>query len=110
LGITDAQKEALQAKQQEIEASLNEKIAKLRTEAREELFSVLTTEQQAKLKGMIGKPFTFTGGPGGPGFGGGGGFGGRGGDGAPGAPGGRGRRGQRPDGNWSLETGYATGW
>ena len=100
LGITDAQKEQLRTKQEEIEASLNEKIAKLRTEAREELFSVLTTAQQDKLKGMIGKPFTFTGGPGGPpGFGGGGGFGGRGGDGAPGAPGGRGRRGQRPDGN-----------
>ncbi len=100
LGITEAQKEQLQAKQQEIEAALNEKIAKLRTEAREELFKVLTTEQQAKLTAMIGKPFTFTGGPGGPpGFGGGGGFGGRGGEGAPGAPGGRGRRGQRPGGN-----------
>jgi Spy/CpxP family protein refolding chaperone len=104
LGITDAQKEQLQAKQQEIETALREKIAKLQTEARDELFSVLTTEQQAKLKAMIGKPFTFTGGPGGPGgFGGGGfgggGFGGRGGDGGgDGGRGGRGR-GQRPDGN-----------
>ena len=45
---------------------MREKIAKLQTEARDELFSVLTSEQQAKLKAMTGKPFTFTGG----GFGG----------------------------------------
>jgi Spy/CpxP family protein refolding chaperone len=95
LGITDEQKEKLAAKQQEIQAGLQEKIAKLQAEARDELFSVLTSEQQAKLKAMIGKPFTFTAG----GFGGGGGFGtqgGRGGDG-----GGRGRG--RGDGGTRLQ-------
>jgi hypothetical protein len=96
LGITEAQKEQLEAKQREIQAALQEKIAKLQTEAREELFTVLTTEQQAKLKAMTGKPFTFTGG----GFGGG--FGGRGGDGGFGGRGdggGRGRRGRQGDNN-----------
>jgi len=93
LGITAEQKEKLAAKQQEVQAGLQEKIAKLQEEARDELFSVLTSEQQAKLKAMIGKSFTFTGGPGG-GFGGAGGAGGRGGRGGDG--GGRGTRIQRP--------------
>lgn len=88
LGITEEQKEKLAAKQQEIQAGLQEKIAKLQEEARDELFSVLTSEQQAKLKAMIGKSFTFTGG----GFGGGGGgFGGQGGRGGDGGGRGRGR-------------------
>jgi hypothetical protein len=93
LGITEEQKEKLAAKQQEIQAGLQEKIAKLQEEARDELFSVLNPDQQAKLKAMIGKPFTFTGGPGG-GFGGAGGRGGTGGRGGDG--GGRGTRLQRP--------------
>jgi len=41
LGITEEQKEKLAAKQQEIQAGLQEKIAKLQEEARDELFSVL---------------------------------------------------------------------
>jgi Spy/CpxP family protein refolding chaperone len=94
LGITAEQKEKLAAKQQEVQAKLQEKIAKLQEEARDELFSVLSSEQQAKLKAMIGKPFTFTGGPGGGGFGGLGGTGGRGGRGGDG--GSRGTRLQRP--------------
>lgn len=84
LKITDEQKEKLAAKQQEVQAALQEKLAKLQAEARDELFSVLDPTQQAKLKAMIGKPFTFSGGPGGPGGPGagfGGGRGGRGGDG-----------------------------
>jgi Spy/CpxP family protein refolding chaperone len=99
LGITEEQKEKLAAKQQEIQAGLQEKIAKLQEEARDELFSVLTSEQQAKLKAMIGKPFTFTGGGfggGGGGFGGQGGRGGRGGDGGGRGRGDGGTRLQRP--------------
>jgi Spy/CpxP family protein refolding chaperone len=80
LGITDAQKEQLAKKQEEVQAALQEKVAKLRQEAQDELFSVLDPAQRDKLKAMIGKPFTFTGGgPGGGGPGGpGGGIGGRG--------------------------------
>lgn len=98
LGITEEQKQKLAAKQEEVQASLQEKMAKLRQEAQDELFSVLEPSQQAKLKSLIGKPFTFTGGGPGGGFGGGvGGRGGRGGDGGAGAaPGGT----RRPrDGN-----------
>jgi Spy/CpxP family protein refolding chaperone len=76
LGITEEQKAALAKKQEEVQASLQEKMAKLRQEAQDELLSVLTPAQQAKLKSMVGETFTFAqGGPGG--FGGGrGGFGG----------------------------------
>lgn len=85
LKITDQQKEKLAKKQEEVQAALQEKIAKLRQEAQEELFSVLDPSQQDELKKKIGKPFTFSapqgfGGAGGPG-GGFGGFGGRGRDG-----------------------------
>jgi hypothetical protein len=97
LGITQEQKDALAKKQQEVQASMQEKMAKLRQEAEDELLSVLTPTQQAKLKSMIGQPFTFSqpqfGGPGG-GFGGG--RGGRGGN-----DGGRGRG--RGDGGTRLE-------
>jgi hypothetical protein len=104
LGITQEQKDALAKKQQEVQASMQEKMAKLRQEAEDELLSVLTPTQQAKLKSMIGQPFTFSqpqfGGPGGGGFGGGrGGDGGRGGRG--GNDGGRGRG--RGDGGTRLE-------
>ncbi len=96
LGITQEQKDALAKKQQEVQASMQEKLAKIRQEAQDELLSVLTPTQQAKLKSMIGQPFTFSqpqfGGPGG---GGPGGRGGRGND------GGRGRG--RGDGGARLE-------
>ena len=81
LGITEEQKAKLKAKQEEVQASLREKMAKIREEAQNELFSVLTPEQQAKLKSMIGTPITFS-----PQQFGGGGPGGRG----PGGPGGGG--------------------
>jgi Spy/CpxP family protein refolding chaperone len=101
LGITEDQKEALAKKQEEVQASLQEKMAKLRQEAQDELLSVLTPAQQAKLKSMVGEPFTFAqgGGPGG-GFGGpgGGGFGGGGRGGFGGDAGGRGGRGRGGEG------------
>lgn len=92
LGITDEQKEKLRAKQEEVQASIREKFEKIRQEAQNDLFSVLTPEQQAKLKSMIGSPITFS--PPQFGFGGGG----------PGGPGGRGPGGPGggPGGNAPL--------
>jgi hypothetical protein len=85
LGITDAQKEALQKASETAEAEMQEKMTKLRDEARQKILGVLTPDQQAKLKRLTGEPITFApfqfGGGGRGGFGGGG----RGGAGAPGA-------------------------
>jgi len=85
LNITDAQKEALKKASDEATAEMTEKINKLRDEARQKILSVLTADQQAKLKKMTGESITFA--P--PQFGGGGrgGFGG-----GPGGPGGAGGR------------------
>ncbi len=88
LGITEEHKEALAKKQEEVQAAMQEKLAKIRQEAQDDLLSVLTPTQQAKLKSMIGQPFTFSQ----PQFGGQGGGGGRGGRG--GNDGGRGGRGR----------------
>ena len=54
-------------------------ITKLRDAARQKVISVLTAEQQAKLKSLTGEPITFSrgGGRGGPGGTGGRGTGGR---------------------------------
>jgi Spy/CpxP family protein refolding chaperone len=79
LGITEAQKEALKKASEEATAEMNEKMTKLRDEARQKILSVLTAEQQAKIKKLTGEPITFApfqfgggrGGPGGPGAGGG---------------------------------------
>ena len=83
LGITDAQKEALKKAQEEAEAEMREKMTKLRDEARQKVLSVLTADQQAKLKKLTGETIQFAppqfGGPGGRGGPGGGGQGGRGG-------------------------------
>jgi hypothetical protein len=97
LGITDAQKEALTKAQEAADAEMTEKVTKIRDEARQKVLSVLTAEQQAKLKKLSGEPITFTQGRGG--FGGFGGFGG----GGPGGPGGgRGGAGGRPGGGRPL--------
>ncbi|MCE9525947.1 MAG: hypothetical protein K8R36_07825 [Planctomycetales bacterium] len=84
LGITEAQKEALKKASEEATAEMNEKMTKLRDEARQKILSVLTAEQQAKIKKLSGEPITFApfqfGGRGGPG-----GRGGAGGAGRPGA-------------------------
>ncbi|HEX5104022.1 MAG TPA: hypothetical protein VFV87_09445, partial [Pirellulaceae bacterium] len=105
LNITEEQKEKLREMQQKVEEELRKEIEQLRIESRDKILSVLTAEQQAKLKSMMGSPIEFQqfGG-----FGGGGGFGGRG-PGGPGGPGGRGPGGQggagggrfqrAPDGN-----------
>ena len=79
LGITEAQKEALRKASEEATAEMTEKMTKLRDEARQKILSVLTAEQQAKIKKLSGEPITFApfqfgggrGGPGGPGGAGG---------------------------------------
>jgi Spy/CpxP family protein refolding chaperone len=75
LALTDAQKEALRAKAEKLNAELQQKIAELRNKAQEELLKELTPQQQAKIKERFGEPFEFQrddlqfgrGGPGGPG-------------------------------------------
>ena len=104
LGLTDDQIDEVKAKSVEVSQDLNAKIEKLREEARDEILSVLSTDQQAQIKKMMGDSFEFEqrGGRGGAG----GGAGGRGGDrGGPGGRGGRGgggdrggRGGDRPEG------------
>lgn len=96
LGITEAQQEKLRAANEKLQNELRQKIAELQKEAQEELLKVLTSQQQAKFKDLVGEPFDFQpmqfGGPGGgPGGRGQGGFGDRGGRGQ-GDAGGRGGR------------------
>ena len=49
----------MQTKLTEVEATLQAKIAELRREAREEVLSVLTTEQRTKLDALTGAEFEF---------------------------------------------------
>jgi Spy/CpxP family protein refolding chaperone len=74
LGITESQQEKLRAENEKLQNELRQKIAELQKEAQEELLKILTAEQQAKFKEMVGDPFEFQpmqfgGGPGGPGGG-----------------------------------------
>lgn len=76
LKLSDEQKEKLRAKAEEVEKKLREKMAKLRKESEDEILSVLTPEQRAQWKEMVGDPFELQfgrPGRGGPGGGGGGG-------------------------------------
>lgn len=79
LNITDAQKEALTKKAEEVRAELQKKMAKIQEEAKAEILSVLTAEQRSKLEKLMGTKFEFSqpqfgqGGRGGPGGGGAGG-------------------------------------
>ncbi len=52
LGISDQQREQLRAKAQKLQAELQKKL-------QAELVKELTPAQQAKLKELVGKPFTF---------------------------------------------------
>jgi Spy/CpxP family protein refolding chaperone len=79
LGLTEAQRDQLREKQEEVQKDLNDKIAQLRLDARKQLLEVLTPEQRAKLEGMMGSEFALPdpqfgppGGRGGRGFGRGG--------------------------------------
>lgn len=60
LNITDAQKEALTKKAEEVRAELTKKQAKLQEEARVEILSVLTAEQRSKLDKLMGTKFEFS--------------------------------------------------
>jgi Spy/CpxP family protein refolding chaperone len=91
LNLTDAQREKLEARAEEVQQELQEQIRQLQIEARNKLFEVLTAEQRAKLESLMGDQFDMQPGSG-FGRGGRGGFFGRG----PG--GGRGRDGGQRDG------------
>jgi Spy/CpxP family protein refolding chaperone len=85
LNLTDAQIEELKKAQEEAQAELRKKLERVQEEAREKVLSVLTPEQRAKIKKLMGAKIEFS--P--PQFGG---FGGRG-------QGGRGQRGGDRPGN-----------
>jgi Spy/CpxP family protein refolding chaperone len=74
LGLTESQRDQIREKSEQVQKDLNEKIAQLRTDARNQLLDVLTPEQKAKLQSMMGSEFALPepqfgppGGPGGPG-------------------------------------------
>ena len=96
LGITEEQLAAMKEKAEKVRADLTEKMNKLRTQAEDEILSVLDAAQREKYKEMVGEAFEFSNGGG---FGGGPG-GGRGqgrGQGGPGGGNGAGGD-QRPQG------------
>lgn len=57
LSIDDAQKERIRRRAAEVQKELEEKIAKLREEAREEILDELTPAQQRQLKDLLGSDF-----------------------------------------------------
>lgn len=59
LSITDAQRGELRDKAQEIEAELRRKIAELRRQSQDQILALLTPEQQAKFRDLVGVPFEF---------------------------------------------------
>jgi hypothetical protein len=87
LKITDAQKEKIQSRQEQIRDELRQKIAELQKQYEDKILEELTAAQRAQLKTMVGEPFDFSTRQ--RGFGGFGGIGGRGGAGGAGEPGGR---------------------
>jgi Spy/CpxP family protein refolding chaperone len=82
LGLTEAQREHLRERSEQVEQEMQAKIRQLRLDARNQLMDVLTAEQRARLESMMGQQFDVpdVAPPGGPGQRGGRfGFGGRGG-------------------------------
>lgn len=59
LGLTDEQLEEIKEKAEEVKEDLDEKIEALRAEARDEILSVLTSDQQKQIKEMMGDNFEF---------------------------------------------------
>jgi hypothetical protein len=60
LGLTDEQQEELKLKAEEVGKKMNEKIAKLKKQAQDEVFSsVLTKEQFAQFQEMVGDSYNF---------------------------------------------------
>jgi hypothetical protein len=70
LGVTEEQKNQLREKSEQVRKDLDEKIAKLRKDAVDDLLSVLSAEQRQKYQDLIGESFDF-GDQGDRGFGGG---------------------------------------
>lgn len=66
LNVTAEQKEKLAEKAREVQVKLQEAIEKARQDAQDEILRVLSPEQQAQLKEMMGTAFAFQS----PGFGG----------------------------------------
>jgi Spy/CpxP family protein refolding chaperone len=71
IGLTEDQKEKLRAKAEQLREDLRKKMAEWRKQAQDEMVKMLTPDQQAKFKSLVGEPFEFQqpqfGGPGGPG-------------------------------------------
>lgn len=59
LGLTDDQIHEVEEKAEQVRADLEKKIEDLRASARDEILSVLTSDQQAKIKEMMGDSFEF---------------------------------------------------
>jgi Spy/CpxP family protein refolding chaperone len=59
LGITDEQREKLRTKSEELDREIRRKVSEMRRQAQDELLSLLTPEQQAKVRDMLGEPFEF---------------------------------------------------
>jgi Spy/CpxP family protein refolding chaperone len=57
LGLTEAQREQIRERAEQVQQDLDAKIRQLRLDARNQLLDVLTTEQRAKLESMMGAEF-----------------------------------------------------
>ncbi len=57
LGITDEQKQRIEQRASELKKDMDEKIARMKEQARETLLNELTREQREKLKAMMGESF-----------------------------------------------------
>ena len=57
LGLTEAQREQIRERAEQVQQDLDAKIRQLRLDARNQLLEVLTTEQRAKLESMMGAEF-----------------------------------------------------
>jgi Spy/CpxP family protein refolding chaperone len=57
LNLTDEQRGKLEQRAEEVREELQEKMRQLQTEAREKMLDVLTAEQRAKLKELMGDSF-----------------------------------------------------
>ena len=59
LGVTDQQREQLRTKVEELDRDVQRKVAEIRRQAQEQVISLMTAEQQAKLRDLIGELFEF---------------------------------------------------
>jgi Spy/CpxP family protein refolding chaperone len=59
LGITDDQREQLRPQVEGIERETQRKIAEIRRQAQQQVISLLSPDQQAKFRDLVGDPFEF---------------------------------------------------